>query len=108
MNTNEKNIFDDNVIKIVVQETPKTRTLDKVETALSLIDASIKAITDAEISTALDSSSIQTLWSRFSEFDLVTSKALTELDGRIDTLDASLQSLSVDSIAGLTDSISDL
>ena len=108
MNTNEKNIYDDNVIKIVVQETPKTRTLDKVETALSLIDASIKAITDAEISTALDSSSIQTLWSQFEEFDVVTSRALTDLDDRVVTLDASLQSLSVESIAGLQDDIDTL
>ena len=108
MYTNEKNIYDDNVIKIVVQETPKTRTLDKVETALSLIDASIKAITDAEISTALDTSSIQTLWSQFEEFDVVTSRALTDLDDRVVTLDASLQSLSVDSIAGLSDDIDTL
>ena len=89
MNTKTKK-FNDNVIRIVVQDTPKTRTLDKVETALSLIDASVKAITDEAISTALDTSSIQTLWSQFEEFDLVTSRALTELDDRIDTLDASL------------------
>lgn len=107
MNTKAKK-YDDNVIRIVVQEVPKTRTLDKVETALSLIDASVKAITDDAIATALDTSSIQTLWSQFEEFDLVTSKALTELDDRIDTLDASLQSLSVDSIAGLSDDISTL
>ncbi len=66
------NNHDDNVIKIKLTRVPQTSALAAVESAISLLDTSIHAITDDAIATALDTSSIQTLWSVFNEYDYVT------------------------------------
>ena len=112
------NNHDSNVLKIVLQNVPQTSTLTKVESALSLIDASIKAITDDAIATALDSSSIQTLWATFNEYDFVTAAALSDLDSRLVSTDSSLEILgastatkfvSLDSsLSGLSNAVSGL
>ena len=56
---------DSNLIKIVFNKVPQTGTLSKLSEALDLLDSSINSICDSRISEALDTSSIQELWSRF-------------------------------------------
>lgn len=90
MQTRYNNNHDDNIIRITFDRVPQTGTLSKLSAALDLIDASVNAICDARITEALDTSSIQTLWSVFNEYDYVTSAALSDLDYRLTTLDASL------------------
>ena len=109
---------DENIIRIVFDRVPQTGTLGKLSEALNLLDASVNAICDARITTALDTSSIQTLWSVFNEYDYVTSAALTDLDYRLTALDASLgefssqnraKFVSLDSsLSGLQTSIDDV
>ena len=90
MQTRYINNHDDNIIRITFDRVPQTGTLSKLSAALDLLDSSVNAICDARITTALDTSSIQTLWSVFNEYDFVTGAALSDLDYRLTTLDASL------------------
>ena len=58
MRTKNKNIChcdDDNLIKIVVHETPQTSTLQRVVDTLAVLDASITEITGQQISSVRDS-----------------------------------------------------
>lgn len=112
------NNHDSNIINIVFDKVPQTGTLSKLSAALDLLDASVNAICDARIATALDTSSIQTLWAVFDEYDFTTAAALTDLDYRLSSLDASLVSfgtsaaqkyVSIDSsLSGLQTGLSDL
>ena len=81
---------DSNIIRITFNKVPQTGTMSKLSAALDLIDSSVNAICDARITEALDTSSIQELWSRFQEFDFVTAAALSDLDYRINVTDSSL------------------
>lgn len=56
---------DSNIIRITFNKVPQTGTMSKLSAALDLIDSSVNAICDARITEALDTSSIQELWSRF-------------------------------------------
>ena len=85
-----KTIKDSNLIKIIFDKVPQTGTLSKLSEGLNLLDTSVNAICDARITEALDTSSIQTLWDRFREFDFVTAAALSDLDYRINVTDSSL------------------
>jgi hypothetical protein len=93
MQTRYINNHDENLVKIIFDRVPQTGTLSKLSAALDLIDASVNAICDARIRTALDTSSIQTLWNVFNEYDFVTGAALTDLDYRLTTLDASFNEI---------------
>ncbi len=99
---------DSSVIQIIIQRVPTTRTLDQVSSALANLDTSIHTITDAAIETALDTSSIQALWAEYNQFDIITAQALTDLDDRVTTLDASLRSLTIDDISTLSDGLTAL
>lgn len=58
MNTKNNNIChceDDNLIKIVVHETPQTSTLQRVVDTLAVLDASITEITGQQIASVRDS-----------------------------------------------------
>ena len=58
MRTKNKNIChgdDDNLIKIVVHETPQTSTLQRAVDTLAVLDASITEITGQQISSVRDS-----------------------------------------------------
>ena len=90
MQTRYINNHDENLVKIIFDKVPQTGTLSKLSEALDLLDSSVNAICDARITAALDTSSIQTLWQVFNEYDFVTSAALTDLDYRLTNLDASL------------------
>ena len=81
---------DTNIVKIIFDKVPQTGTLSKLSEGLNLLDTSVNAICDARITEALDTSSIQTLWDRFREFDFVTAAALSDLDYRINVTDSSL------------------
>lgn len=102
MNTKNKNIChcdDDNLIKIIVHETPQTSTLQRVVDTLSVLDASITEITDQQISAIRDS--VDDLSSNFNTFSTSTSAHFSTLDTSVNALDASIKSLTIDSIAGL-------
>ena len=90
MQTRYINNHDENLVKIIFDKVPQTGTLSKLSEALNLLDSSVNAICDARITAALDTSSIQTLWQVFNEYDFVTGAALTDLDYRLTNLDASL------------------
>lgn len=69
MRTKNKNIChcdDDNLIKIVVHETPQTSTLQRVVDTLAVLDASITEITGQQISSVRDS--LDDLSSNFNAF----------------------------------------
>jgi len=89
MRTKPINI-DTNIVKIIFDKVPQTGTLSKLSEGLNLLDTSVNAICDARITEALDTSSIQTLWDRFREFDFVTAAALSDLDYRLNVTDSSL------------------
>ena len=102
MNTKNKNIChceDDNLIKIIVHETPQTSTLQRVVDTLSVLDASITEITGQQISAIRDS--LDDLSTNFYDFSTSASVHFSTLDSSVAALDASIKSLTVDSIAGL-------